>query len=73
MQTSDENKEKYWLWDYYLIRYQILQNIMRIVGQIVRRITSEILGVYGLKKILYLGQKPVGLVWQNILHVHLFK
>ena len=45
MQTSDENKENYWLWDYYLIRYQILQNIMGIVGQIVRRITNEILGV----------------------------
>ena len=31
MQTSDENKEKYQLWDYYLICYQILQtNIVRI-------------------------------------------
>ena len=30
MQTSDENKEKYQLWDYYLIQYQILQtNAMR--------------------------------------------
>ena len=32
MQTSDENEEKYQLWDYQLIRYQILQtNIMRII------------------------------------------
>ena len=45
MQTSDENEEKYQLWDYYLIRYQILQtNIMRIILQTVRRITYEILG-----------------------------
>ena len=49
MQTSDENKEKYQLWDCKLIRYQILQtNIMRIVWQTVRRITNEILGVKGL-------------------------
>ena len=49
MQTSDENKEKYQLWDCKLIRYQILQtNIMRIVWQTVRRITNEILGVQGL-------------------------
>ena len=32
MQTSDENKEKYQLWDYEFIRYQILQtNIMSII------------------------------------------
>ena len=43
MQTSDENKEKYQLSDYWLIQYQILQtNIMRIIWQIVRRITNEI-------------------------------
>ena len=47
MWTSDENKEKYQLWNYYLlIRYQILQtNIMRIVWQTMRRITNEIFGV----------------------------
>ena len=45
MQTSDENEEKYRLWDYLLIRYQILQsNIMRIVWWTVGRITYEILG-----------------------------
>ena len=49
MQTSDENKEKYQLWDYCLIQYQILQtNITRIVWQIVRRITNDILRVRGL-------------------------
>ena len=53
-QTSDENKEKYQLWDYLLIQYQILQtNIMRIIWQTVRRITNEILGVKGLT-----GTKP---------------
>ena len=32
MQTRDENEEKYQIWDYQLIRYQILQtNIMRII------------------------------------------
>ena len=32
MQTSDENKEKHQLWDYWLIQYQILQtNITRII------------------------------------------
>ena len=47
MQTSDENKEKYGTTK--LIQYQILQtNIMRIIWQIVRRITNEILGVEGL-------------------------
>ena len=45
MQTSDENKEKYQLYD-----YQILQtNMMKIIWQIVRRITNVILGVKGLK------------------------
>ena len=49
MQTSDENKEKYQLWDYWLIQYQILQtNITRIIWQIVRRITNDILRVKGL-------------------------
>ena len=46
MQASDENKEKYQLWNYPMIQYQILQaNIMRIIWQIVKRITNEILGV----------------------------
>ena len=46
MQTSAENKGKYQLLDYWLIKYQILQaNIMRIIWQTVRRITNEILGV----------------------------
>ena len=50
MQTIDENKEKYELWDYLLIRYQILlTNIVRIVWQTERRITNEILGFKGLK------------------------
>ena len=51
MQTSDENKEKYKLWDNRLIRYQILQaNTMRIVWQTVGRITNEILGENRLKE-----------------------
>ena len=55
MQTSDENKEKYQLWDYLLIQYQILQtNIMRIIWQTVKRITNEILGVTGIS--LYSSQ-----------------
>ena len=46
MQASDENKEKYQLWNYPMIQYQILQaNIMRIIWQTVKRITNEILGV----------------------------
>ena len=49
MQTSYENKEKYQLGDYQLIKCQILQtNSMRTVWQTVRRITNEILGVKGL-------------------------
>ena len=49
-QTSDENKEKYQLVDYKLIRYQILHtNITRTVWQTVRRITNEISGVRGLR------------------------
>ena len=45
-QTSDENKEKYQLEDYWLIQYQIPKtNITRTVWQTVRRITNEILGV----------------------------
>ena len=49
-QTSDENKEKYQLVNYKLIRYQILHtNITRTVWQTVRRITIEILGVKGLR------------------------
>ena len=56
MQTSDENKEKYQLWDYRLIRYQILQaNTMRIVWQTVVRIKYEILGVKGLRE--YIKEK----------------
>ena len=48
-EARDENKEKYQLWDYLLIRYQILRtNITRTVWQTVRRITNEILGVKGL-------------------------
>ena len=48
-QTSNENKEKYQSGDYKLIQYIILQTyITRTVGQTVRRITSEILGVKGL-------------------------
>ena len=47
-QTSDENKEKYWLGDYQLIQYQILQtNIRRAIRLTVRRIMNEILGVKG--------------------------
>ena len=48
MQASDENKEKYQLWNYPMIQYQlqILQaNIMRIIWQTVKSITNEILGV----------------------------
>ena len=49
MQTSDETKEKYQLWNYELILYKILQdNIMRIIWQTVRRVVDEILGVKGL-------------------------
>ena len=48
MQTSDENKVKYQLWDYLLIRYKILQiDIIIIVWKTVRRITNEILGIKG--------------------------
>ena len=51
MQTSDENREKYLLWAYQLIWYQILQtNIIRIIWQTVRRITNEILKVKGLNQ-----------------------
>ena len=46
--TSNENKEKYQLGDYWLIKFQILQtSITWIVWQIVKRITNEILGVKG--------------------------
>ena len=46
---SDEKREKYQLWDQWLIQYQILwTNIKRIVWQTVRRITNEILRVKGL-------------------------
>ena len=39
-------KEKYQLWNYPMIQYQILQaNIMRIIWQTIKRITNEILGV----------------------------
>ena len=55
IQTSDENREKFQLWDYYLIRYHILlTNIIRIVWQTVRRITNEILGVKGLGYVYFL-------------------
>ena len=50
-QTSDENKEKYRLGDYWLIQFQILQtNITKIIQQTVRRITYEILRAEGLVK-----------------------
>ena len=67
MQTSDENKEKYQLWDCKLIRYQILQtNIMRIVWQTVRRITNEILGVQGLNNTVKAKDEAVlGNISQN--------
>ena len=53
MQTSDENKEKFQLLDYYFIWYQILQtNIMRIISQTVKRISSKILGVNGLMSVI---------------------
>ena len=56
MQASDENKEKYQLWNYPMIQYQILQaNMMRIIWQIVKRITNEILGV---KEPEWLWKKP---------------
>ena len=43
MYTDDDNKEKYQLWGYLLIRYQFLRtNIMRFIGQTVMRITNEI-------------------------------
>ena len=45
-------KKKFQLGDYKLIQYQIYQtNIIRTVWQTVRRITNEILGVGGLKKL----------------------
>ena len=48
-QLSDENKEKYKLKDFKLIKDQILRtNIIRIVKQTVRRITNKISGVKGL-------------------------
>ena len=63
MQTSDENKEKYQLWDYRLNQYQILQaNTMRIVWQTVGRINYEILGVKGLRE--YIKEK---IWWQRNL------
>ena len=47
---SNENKEEDQLGDYLLIQYQILwTNIIRIVWQIVRRITDAILKGKGLK------------------------
>ena len=58
-QTSDENKEKYQLGDYKLIQYQILQtNITRTIWLTVRRITNEILGVKGLRKV-FLGSSNI--------------
>ena len=52
-QTSDENKEKYQLEDYWLIQYQIPKtNITRTVWQTVRRIINEILGVKGLRVVI---------------------
>ena len=58
-QTSDENKEKYQLGDYKLIQYQILQtNITRTIQQTERRITNEILGVKGLRKV-FLGSSTI--------------
>ena len=59
-QTSDENKEKYQLGDYLLIQYQILKtNITRTIWQTVRRITNEIVGIRGLKWLLYLSSHGV--------------
>ena len=53
MQTSDENKEKYQLGDK-LRQYQILQIYMiRNIWQTVRRITNEIMGVKGLRYIVF--------------------
>ena len=50
-EARDENKEKYQLWDYLLIRYQILRtNITRTVWQTVRRITDEVLGAEEVKE-----------------------
>ena len=47
-QTNDENKEKYQIENYKLIKNQILQtNITRTVWQTVRKVTEEILGVKG--------------------------
>ena len=68
-QTSNENKEKYQLGDYWLIQFQILQtNIIWIVWQTVRRITHEILGVKGLTlKYLYISLPLLDLIipiWQ---------
>ena len=46
MQKSDENIGKYQLWDYKFIPYEILlTNMIIIIWQTVRRITSEILDV----------------------------
>ena len=57
-QASGENKEKYQLGDYQLVQYQILQtNIIRIVSQTIRRITTvykiEILEAKGLRRVKY--------------------
>ena len=47
-QTNDENKEKYQIGNYKLIKNKILQtNITRTVWQTVRKVTEEILGVKG--------------------------
>ena len=48
-QSNNKNREKYKVGDDYLIWYQIIKtNIIRIVWQTVRRITTEIMGVKGL-------------------------
>lgn len=44
----DRNREKYQLWDCLVIQYEILWiNIVRMVKQMVRRISNKILGVTG--------------------------
>lgn len=49
---GDESGEKYRLGDYTLIQCKILQtNILRVLSQTVRRITSAILGVKGLSSV----------------------
>ena len=49
--TYNENTEKHQLRDHPLIQYQILRtNIIKVVQQIVRRITNEIISIKGIKR-----------------------